>query len=106
MDPANEAILELGKACSTVMIEASGLITPGPSYIFSIDLSPEDATLVWQLDVYDGENAAGKHTFCLEGQFVPRHLCYGTPLFFRRGIYLAFTTNIGCVTIQFLPRKD
>lgn len=106
MDPINEAILELGKACSTVMLEASGLITPGPSYIFAIDLSPEDATLVFQLDVYDGENASGNHLFKLKGQFVPRHLCYSTPLYFRRGIYLAFTTNIGSVTIHFLPRKD
>lgn len=106
MDPVNEAILELGKACSTVMLEASGLITPGPSYIFAIDLSPEDATGVFQLDIYNGENNTGVHKFKLEGQFVPRHLCYHPPLYFRRGIYLAFTTNIGSVTIQFLPRKD
>jgi len=106
MDPINEAKLELAEACSVVKLDASGLITPGPSYVFSIDLSPANATAVWQLDVYDGENAAGDHKFCLEGQFVPRHLCYGVPLFFRRGVYFAFTTNIGCVTIQFLPRKD
>ena len=106
MNPMNEAILELGKACSLVMMTASGQITPGPSYIFSFDLSPDNAAAVWQLDIYNGENAAGEHKFCMEGQFVPRHLCYSTPLYFRRGIYVALTTNICSVTVQFLPRRN
>ena len=101
-----ESTLELSRACATVLFEASALVTPGPSYVFIIDLSPQDPTAVFQLDVYNGEDATGIHKFKREGQFVPRHLCFSPPLYFRRGIYLAFTTNVGSCTVHFLPRKD
>jgi len=106
VNPINEALLELSSSCTSVMLTASGQISPGPNYLFCIDLSPEDATAVWQLDVYDGETEDGRHLFKLEGQFLSRHLAFHPPHYLTRGLYLKFTTNIGSVTVQYLTRRD
>ncbi len=84
----------------------SGMITPGPSLIFSITASPAVAGAS-ELKVYDGENATGNLLYDVIGATGdPEHVVFPLPLYFGRGIYVALTTNMGSVTIQYARYRD
>ena len=83
---------------------ATGLLNPRPCVICCIVVSPADPTLVYECNIYDGENALGDLKFTLEGQFTPFFLATYHGYYFRRGIYVDFTTNIGSVTVHYDPQ--
>ena len=94
------------KRFETVCIQASQCLCVGPCVLCCVVISPEDATGVYECKIYDGQDESGVLKFDIEGQFIPFEVTDSHGYYFRNGLYVALTTNIGNVTMHFDPIRD
>ena len=95
-------ILEVSKACVTVRKTASGLVTHRPAYVFFISSCPTDGAALYEGAVHNGETSGADVLIDIERQYGQDHSQLALPVYFNRGIYLALTTNMKSITIQYL----
>jgi len=81
---------------------ASGIVSSKPCFVYSIcGIGLAEASNVYT--IHDGHNAEGKVIMRLvAGSYASDFRLYASPLYFSKGIYVAFTTNGEEVSIQYL----
>jgi len=102
MNEYAKAILELSKACSVRRFEASSVVTAKPCYVFFISACPTDGAALYEGALHNGESSSDENLLDIESQYAQDYYEFYPPLYFNRGLYLALTTNMKSITVQYL----
>lgn len=102
MNEFAKAILDLSKACSTRRVTASGMVSSKPCFIFAISGCPTDPGVAFLAEVHNGETSSAEVLMDMATHYREARVYPYIPLYFNRGIYLALTTNVKSITIQYL----
>lgn len=83
-------------------VTASGVVSKTPCLLYSIcGIGIGDTSNVYT--VHDGQSTGGKVKMRLvAGSYSADFRLYAAPLYFAKGIYIAFTTNGSEVALQFM----
>jgi hypothetical protein len=99
-------IIELAKRCSTVRTTADVVASNGPALLFSAEIASDgggeaDAVL------RNGHNTKGEilqDLYCVDEAM--DSVVLRVPKFFDKGLFIDVGTNVGSITVVFLPFKD
>lgn len=102
MNEQTKAVLELSKACSVRRLTASGLVSHKPCFVFYVNICPTDGAALYEGAVHNGETSGAEVLLDIERQYGQDNPKFLVPMYFNKGIYLALTTNMKSITIQYL----
>lgn len=100
------AVLELSRLCRTECLTASGIVSRTPGYVFGVHVCPEDGAALYAAELYNGVSAIEELKLSFEAQYAADQWINSVPLYFSKGLYIACTTNIKNVTIQYLSCNE
>jgi len=95
-------MLLLSRLCSTVRMTSSGSISAKPCFVFFVGACPTDGAALYEGAVHNGETSNGDILVDIEAQYGQRQYIGDFPMYFNKGIYVALTTNMKSITIQYL----
>jgi len=102
VDPSTWSIKEW-KQVDRLYCNASCLVTPGPAFVFAVDIAADDTGPSMAI-LYDGHNAGDEIVVIVRALAKDgRHYHWNPPLYFRKGIYLGDMAACHGVTVQWLP---
>lgn len=102
MELKDSEILKLSKEAITEYVTSSRKITAKPCWVFLVLLNPEDAALVSQAYIRNGETSSSEIILAPASQFGYNNPIGPIPVYFNKGIYVDLDTNITGMTIQYL----
>ena len=102
MDFKDSELLKISKECSTEYVTSSRRVTSKPCWVFLVLLNPEDAVLVSQAYIRNGETSSAEIILAPASQFGYNNPIGPIPVYFNKGIYVDLATNITGATIQYL----
>lgn len=101
MDPRKEVAFRISHS---EIVHASGIVHKGPCLVSGFSVAGYGAA--GTADLYDGENAQGKHKCRISVlQNTTFHWCLTHPVDFDNGIYVAVAEDTTYVTICYIPES-
>lgn len=102
MNDQCKAMLEFSKACSVRRLTVSGVVSSKPCFVFFVSFCPEDGAALYEGAIHNGETANAEVLLDGESQYGQSKYHGCIPMYFNKGLYLALTTNMKSITIQYL----
>jgi hypothetical protein len=106
MNPDLERVVENAKEWTLEEVAASRCLCVGPCLFQFIACVPTNVAAAVQADVYDGQDDQGNLKVTIKFQYACPCCKLPQPSYFRRGLYVNLTTNIGKAFVQYLPLRD